>query len=334
MKNYPQFIPARFPREVLALAEEQGPVDLDLIQRAKDLCQPDASAPEDHVSLENLSRVCAAAVQSCNDPWLGFTVGQHFSLARFGALGAAASSCPRAIDMLEVLQNFSDTLLPVPSHMQTHGDRVTIEYDLPPFFSGEPEFHAQLIIAASFRLLKDCVGYLPPSVRIALPFAQTRNYAEKYSCEASYGQPALAINFPLSYLKSPLSSSDPAARQLFLDACENLARRLRSSRTLGGSIRAMLESCQYAYPTLEQVADRLHVTTRTLRNHLAREDLSYRELVRQHRLAQAKKLLGENDLSTAEISDLLGYSNVASFSRAFKRDTGKAPSIYRARGAF
>ncbi|MEM9316848.1 MAG: helix-turn-helix transcriptional regulator, partial [Pseudomonadota bacterium] len=121
------------------------------------------------------------------------------------------------------------------------------------------------------------------------------------------------------------------ARKLFLEACENLAGRLRSSHTLGGSIRLMLANCQHRYPSLEQIADRLHVTSRTLRNRLARENLSYRELVKQQRVTQAKKMLEASRLSTAEISELLGYGNVASFSRAFKRETGLAPSTYRAR---
>ncbi|MEM1190437.1 MAG: AraC family transcriptional regulator ligand-binding domain-containing protein [Pseudomonadota bacterium] len=331
MTRFSPFVPARFPREILALTARQDNVDLELLERAQALCEPQVEAPEDHVSLERLSQVCQAALQSCDDPWLGLKVGQSFSLARFGALGAAASSCQRAIDMLALLDSFSDSLLPVSSTMHSKGDRVTIEYALPPIFAREPEFHAQLIVATSCRLLEESVGYLPPSLAVALPFPRTQDYAAKFLCDVRYDQPALSITYPLSYLKSPLLSSDPAARKLFLEACENLAGRLRSSHTLGGSIRLMLANCQHRYPSLEQIADRLHVTSRTLRNRLARENLSYRELVKQQRVTQAKKMLEASRLSTAEISELLGYGNVASFSRAFKRETGLAPSTYRAR---
>lgn len=47
------------------------------------------------------------------------------------------------------------------------------------------------------------------------------------------------------------------------------------------------------------------------------------------RISEAKKLIRENNLSVSQISDLLGYSSIHTFSRAFKKETGLSPVSYR-----
>ncbi|MBO5908285.1 MAG: AraC family transcriptional regulator [Clostridia bacterium] len=46
---------------------------------------------------------------------------------------------------------------------------------------------------------------------------------------------------------------------------------------------------------------------------------------------RAKELLSTTESTVAEIADMLGFSNIAYFSRFFKKQTGTSPSTY-ARG--
>ena len=47
------------------------------------------------------------------------------------------------------------------------------------------------------------------------------------------------------------------------------------------------------------------------------------------KIAEAKRLLREEKLPVSKISDLLGYSSIHAFSRAFKNAVGLSPSEYR-----
>ena len=47
------------------------------------------------------------------------------------------------------------------------------------------------------------------------------------------------------------------------------------------------------------------------------------------RIAEAKKLLLRGELSVSRISDMLGYSSIHNFSRAFKKSVGISPTEYR-----
>ena len=62
----------------------------------------------------------------------------------------------------------------------------------------------------------------------------------------------------------------------------------------------------------------------------AHENLTCREFVEQVRMERALDLIRESSHTVTSIALLLGYSEIASFTRAFQRWTGRAPSQYRA----
>ena len=47
------------------------------------------------------------------------------------------------------------------------------------------------------------------------------------------------------------------------------------------------------------------------------------------KMQEAKKLLSKDELTVSSISDILGYSSIHNFSRAFKKSTGFSPAVYR-----
>ncbi len=49
------------------------------------------------------------------------------------------------------------------------------------------------------------------------------------------------------------------------------------------------------------------------------------------KIAEAKKLLLRESLTVSDISDMLGYSSIHNFSRAFKKAVGFSPAVYRKR---
>ncbi len=58
------------------------------------------------------------------------------------------------------------------------------------------------------------------------------------------------------------------------------------------------------------------------------------ELLRRHRLEQAKHLLLESELTIGAIAERLGYARSHEFSRTFHRATGSAPGTFRRHGGF
>jgi len=77
------------------------------------------------------------------------------------------------------------------------------------------------------------------------------------------------------------------------------------------------------------VASSLYRNERTLQRQLRKEGTTFKTLLNEIRGELADKYIRDSHLSLTEVSFLLGFSEMSSFSRAFRRWTGKSPSLYR-----
>ena len=98
---------------------------------------------------------------------------------------------------------------------------------------------------------------------------------------------------------------------------------------MAGGVRDRLMARTREMPTMMQMATELGMSTRSLRRRLAEEDTDYESLVTEVRRSLAEELLKADALRVEQIAERLGYAEVASFSRAFKRWTGLSPRAYR-----
>jgi AraC-like DNA-binding protein len=79
----------------------------------------------------------------------------------------------------------------------------------------------------------------------------------------------------------------------------------------------------------EDISNKLHITSRTLRRRLDEEGVSYSEILNDLRQELAMQYIRDDSMSLTEISYLLGFSQPSSLSRAFRLWTGKSPTEMR-----
>jgi len=79
----------------------------------------------------------------------------------------------------------------------------------------------------------------------------------------------------------------------------------------------------------EKIAARLNMSERTLQGRLAIKNTSYRDLLNETRKELAEQYISQGLRSFSEVTYLLGFSDISSFSRAFRNWTGLSPSVYR-----
>ena len=81
----------------------------------------------------------------------------------------------------------------------------------------------------------------------------------------------------------------------------------------------------------EEAAASQNMSLRTFQRRLEDEGTRFRALLDQTRTERAESLLADSSYALSEVSYQCGFSEQASFSRAFKRWTGKTPSQYRSK---
>lgn len=148
-----------------------------------------------------------------------------------------------------------------------------------------------------------------------------------------FGQPLNAVRFPERYLTLRPALADPHASEEARALCEQELRAAQcAEQDLPSRVVAELRraSDQAGYPSLQQVAARLLLSTRTLKRRLQESGTSFLRLLGDTRTRDACDLLARTDLSIQDIATRLGYENPANFSRAFTQVVAKTPSAYRA----
>jgi AraC-like DNA-binding protein len=130
----------------------------------------------------------------------------------------------------------------------------------------------------------------------------------------------------------PLRRRDlPLGRLLQRQADEAIARLLPMD-PVALDVRRALASCIRGGDTrIQTVARTLATSARSLQRRLAAAGVSYQQLLNLARKAAAERYLTNSPLSIGEVAYLLGYSEPAAFTRAFRRWNDETPQAFRQR---
>ena len=92
---------------------------------------------------------------------------------------------------------------------------------------------------------------------------------------------------------------------------------------------ALLEMLPSGQTSIEEVANRLAISKRSIQRRLNAEGSNYQTVLNATREELAKHYLSKSSFSQGEISFLLGFQDTNSFTRAFSSWTGKTPGQFR-----
>jgi AraC-like DNA-binding protein len=157
-------------------------------------------------------------------------------------------------------------------------------------------------------------------------------YRDILGCAVRFNCPHMALRFDDEALAAPAKRHDPQLFRLL----EEHAARVLAETPVTSSFRAqvrreVVQRLRTGEPAMGAIAQALATSERSLQRRLQTEGVSFRDLVDEARHKMAVVYLGDPALSMTDVACLLGYSEAAAFTRAFKRWTGQPPSQARAR---
>ena len=194
-------------------------------------------------------------------------------------------------------------------------------------------FADELFLVILRGLICWLAGRRIPFARASFAFsrpAHSVEYHAMFTSDLAFGAAETAIWFDVRYLKCPVVQDEAGLKQFLRDAPQSVFMRYKNTDGWVARVRRRLRRLDRdQWPTLEAMADELHVTASTLRRRLEDEGSSYRELKDDLRRDMAIDLLCRTSLSVEAIAADLGYQEVSAFYRAFKHWTGTPPGSYR-----
>ena len=172
----------------------------------------------------------------------------------------------------------------------------------------------------------------PVAIEFASPAPQNpKSWSDVISVPTLFGAPSTRIVYPASDAGSPLVGAD-SALALILEryATELLASRARTLTWRGQVSGLIVRDLPKGCCDLPSVAKSLAVGERTLQRRLQEEGTTFDAVHDEARHGLALSYLRDRTLGVGEVAWLLGFANLPSFYRAFRRWTGSTPGDYRA----
>ena len=203
-------------------------------------------------------------------------------------------------------------------------DLTTVDGSPLPRFLAETEtvFLVNLIRKAS----KEEIA--PVSAEMIQP-PDTPNFAEYLKTDIAKSE-RNAVTFSLADLSLPFITYDEAMWSYFEPELNNRLAELDTDESTAARVRsALTELLPGGACGIEDVAERLGLSKRTLQRKLSEENTTFQKQLNSVREMLAKHYIRNMDMATNDIAFLLGYQEINSFIRAFSLWTGESISEYR-----
>jgi len=328
-------LPGAYAHELVALCGRWGVEDKRLLD-GTGLTVEALKDPSTRVPLALCADVVERARRLTGEPALAFSMGLHMRLSWHGFLGFAAMTAGTVREALEIAERFSltRTSMCVVS-LYEEGTTASVVLDERVPLGALREFAVITLLVGISRIARDVTGReLTGVAECAFPepaYATTllARVGDAPGGTMRFGKPAHRLVFDASILDLPIVTADPVAMQLARAQCDRELAAIVEGGSFVGAVRAAIARSGDGTRSIEEVARRLHVSTRTLKRRLADQGVSFTGLRDEVRRQRALLLLENRGLGLEDVAGRLGYSDVANFSRAFRRWTGQTPAAFR-----
>ena len=319
--------PTLLVRSLVQSMEKQGiPEDVSLAGTGIDVFLDRVTYQQRIDQLSNM-----LDLQGMNGAWLESP--GTVSISGYGLLGYAmmsSTTLEQAVQIAVKYHKMAGAMFELAFDVDGDEAVLRIEHLLPDGRVGQ--YTVEELFAGISRLIGLLLGRDHKPSRILLNY-EAPEYAEKYlqcfRCPVIFDQPSCQYRFSRDELADALAETDANTARICEDSCRKLLNQMEIEDDIISRICHLLLSTPGEFPKLDAVANKLSLGARTLRRRLNDLGTSYQRILDDVRRELAIEYLRTTNLTVQEIAELLGYSEVTNFRRAFMRWVELSPYQYR-----
>mgnify|MGYP000902967383 FL=1 len=241
----------------------------------------------------------------------------------------AVLSSKNGLAAIEHFAKYKKITGPIVVNIEVFDELVRVNYrydysglDLPRF----AVLNEQLLL---LDLIRTGTGKEIVPVHVGTPYSYEEASVRIFGCQVEVME-----GNELVFKKADLEKPFLTANNVMLDYLEpQLKERLAEAMTSESFTGIVQQKLYQAIPsgcfTIEDIAASLGISSRTLQRNLTAEGTKFNQELQNVQKILAFSYLKNPEMTTEDVAYLLGYSEVSSFSRAFKKWTGKTISEYR-----
>jgi AraC-like DNA-binding protein len=324
-------IGARASLGLVAFLEQRGVDPEPLLARVR-LERAALDDPEQLLSLRRFVQLLELAAQASQDDCFGAHYAGCYPIEYTGLAGYATVSCARVGDGCRAIARYYALLADATELALTvHGERACLSYTLTDATIWPRRQDAECMVRVLFDWLRVALGRAWAPLEVWFEHARpsgARELERIFEAPLRFEQPRNALWFSRELLQRPLAQPHGELAQLLEPYLEQLLERKARATDLGQRVVDVVKGALGSH-SLAKVARQQGMGARTLQRRLRASGVSYQEMLDRARHQSSLALLADRSLSIGQVADRLGYADVTTFNRAFRRWTGRAPSHYR-----
>lgn len=284
------------------------------------------------VTGHQFAKLSMLVVQASNDECLGY-LQRSFKVGTFFIMGELALHCKNLGQAMKKCAHFI-RLFDCGVDMEIKDDGLYTAFRLIPSSDQEPidPFFYEITLMTFRQLFGWLIGK-----QIALRYVHfshlqpeyVHEYQGMYSCLVECEHQYNELVMLSSYLDKPVVQTEQLLKEMLLEGPLFLLQHINNEESYVGKIRQFISNNLFLFPELEEVAEKLNITPRTLRRNLKKEGRTYQEIKNDMRRDIAIYFLTRKNMSIVETADKIGFSTPSTFIRAFKSWTGVTPYAYQ-----
>lgn len=301
---------------------------------AREVLALDGREPQARVPLDQLHALWTQASQQRSDASFGLEVAALLRPEGFDVVGYVARTASTLGGVIERIGHYArllddtyvwDLIEGTEQSLLCH--RSTSEAPVPPAL--------EIAMLAGLSLMARRLTGAPLVAR-EVHFAQRRPRDDAPlraffgDAQLVFGAPRASLVFATEYLSLPVITHDPHLCAILERQAQQMLEQLPRGDGLVWQVReAILQGLHEGTAESEQIAARLAMSPRTLRRRLQEQGATFQRLLDEARYELARYNLLQTELDVSQIAFRLGYSDVGSFDRAFRRWAGMSPLSFR-----
>lgn len=327
---------AGYFRSLLAFAVSRGAGEQALLTASSTslaaLDDPDARLP--FAAYVALMRAAKAA---CGDPALALHFGENVDMAEFSVVGLICNAAPTMAQAFAEMNRYGRLVVEVDG--VGTGPRFTLEPDAQGLWvvdrRSDPNAFPELTESTFARMAARPRTFGVAQMMLAVQVTHPRPaYAAEYDrilrAPVTFDAARNAYLFDAHYLDHPIAQQPRYVFGVLSEHAAGLMERLTRDTTLRGRVEALLlPGLHTGAASIDAIAPALAMSRQTLYRRLKAEGATFEEVLEGLRHKMALHYLQGKKVSVNETAYLVGFSDPAAFSRAFKRWTGKSPKEMR-----
>jgi len=285
-----------------------------------------------YVTTAELFALWRAVGETSSDPAIGLKLGAEARLERYDPAAIAAVCSQSFRDAVQRIAFYKKLTCPEEIRIRTVRDETSVEFAFIQAEGDEPDVLVDICLSWIFSIgHRGTDGKVKPlRVELIRPVRHRQLFEAHFESRGRFKAERNALVFRSSDLDRPFTTHNEELLKIVGAQLETEVQARIGSSDIGEQVKQTLRhSLAGRRPTLQHVAEDLHLSVRTLQRRLTDAGITFQQLVEETRRELAHHYLKQSAVELNETAYLLGYEDANSFFRAFHVWEGTSPGEWR-----